>query len=179
MSVTLSPPVRVAALVSALVLTGIGAFVFLLGARSQEESATPVAPAVQAVKRPAKPHAATTPKPVKAKAVKHPLNPALPVPVAKALRNRQVVVVAVYVPGAAVDSFVRREARAGARMATAAFVPVSASSGNALDKIVAKTGVLPAPAVVIYKRPGVVVSTLGVADRETVAAAVAQAKSGK
>ena len=178
MSVTLSPPVRVAALVSALVLTGIGAFVFLLGARSQDESVTPVAPAAQAVKAPAKPHA-TAPKPAKAKAVKHPLNPALPIPVAKALRNRQVVVVAVYIPGAAVDSFVRREARAGARMATAAFVPVSASSGNALDKIVAKTGVLPAPAVVIYKRPGVVVSTLGVADRETVAAAVAQAKSGK
>ena len=61
-------------------------------------------------------------------------------------------------------------------MSVAAFVRVSASSGAALEKIVAKAGVLPAPAIVIFERPGVVASTLGVADRQTVAAAVAQAK---
>ena len=42
--------------------------------------------------------------------------------------------------------------------------------------LVAKTGVLPDPAVVVVRRPGVVTATLGVSDRETVEQAVAEAK---
>ena len=41
----------------------------------------------------------------------------------------------------------------------------------------AKTGVLPDPAVLVIRRPGVVEATLGVTDRETVAQAVAQARA--
>ena len=177
MSVTLSPPVRVAALVAALVLTGLGAFVFLLGGHARSESAARVAPATEHV---ATAHAkAQAPAPGPAATRSQPLSRELPAPVARAFRNRKVVVVAVYVPGAPVDSKVRGEARAGAGMAVAGFVPVSARSENALQKLVAKAGVLPAPAVVIMRRPGVVTATLGVTDRQTVAAAVAQAKSGR
>lgn len=172
---TLSPPVRVAAIVAALVLTGLGAFTLFLGGGVRTETATPAPPVT--TKRP---QVSTAPGPAAPKpsatSRKPSLNPSLPVPVAKALRNRQVVVVAVYVPGAQVDALVVREARAGAKMSVAGFVPVSASSETALEKIVAKAGVLPAPAIVIFERPGVVASTLGVADRQTVAAAVAQAK---
>jgi hypothetical protein len=175
---TLSPPVRVAAIVAALVLTGLGAVVFLLGGRAGDDTGSTVTPATNPTAHtPAKP--ATTPhKPALAR--KQPvLAPDLPRPVALAFRNRRVVVVAVYIPGSAVDSSVRNEARAGARMSLAGFVPISAASENALAKIVAKAGVLPAPAVVIMRRPGIAVTTLGVADRQTVAAAVAQAKASR
>jgi hypothetical protein len=42
--------------------------------------------------------------------------------------------------------------------------------------LLAKTGVLPDPAVIVLERPGVVRATLGVTDRVTVAQAVAQAR---
>jgi hypothetical protein len=173
---TLSPPVRVAALVAAFVLTGLAAFVFLLGGRAaQDDVGATAAPATKpAVHTPTKPAAPVKPAVTHRKPA---LAPDLPRPVALAFRNRQIVVVAVYVPGSAVDADVRKEARAGARMAVAGFVPVSAASENALSKIVAKTGILPSPAVVIMRRPGIAVTTLGVADRQTVAAAVAQAKA--
>lgn len=176
MSVTLSPPVRVATLVAALVLTGLGAFVFLLGGPPAESA--PTAPVAKPATRTPTPTAA---KPQKAAAVSKPRLPAVapgfPNVVERALRKHRVVVVTVYVPGAAVDAVVRREARAGAEMSRAGFAAISASSSNALQKLVAKTGVLPAPAVVIIRRPGAVKTTLSVVDRETVAAAVAQAKS--
>lgn len=174
---TLSPPVRVAALVAALALTALGAFVFLLGGRAQDDVGATAVPATSpAAHVQATPAAPSKPSPVRKKPV---LAPDLPRPVALAFRNRQVVVVAVYVPGSVVDAGVRREAQAGARMSVAGFVPISATSENALAKIVAKAGILPAPAVVIMRRPGIAVTTLGVADRQTVAAAVAQAKADR
>jgi TPP-dependent indolepyruvate ferredoxin oxidoreductase alpha subunit len=98
-----------------------------------------------------------------------------PLEVDHALRYSRVVVVAVTVPGAPVDTLVRREARAGAQASRAGFVALSASNERAVSALVAKTGVLPAPAVVIVKRPGVVTSTFSVTDAGTIAQAVAQA----
>jgi hypothetical protein len=172
---TLSPPVRVAAFVAALVLTGLGAFVFLLGSKTPTEPATLAPPATKPAAPASTPAKAHRQKPAAARTSA--VASSLPAPVAAAFRHRKVVVVAVYVPGASVDAVVRSEARAGARMAGAAFVAISSASENALQKLVAKTGVLPAPAVVILKRPGVVTMTFGVADRQTVAAAVAQTKT--
>ncbi len=170
---------RVGAVVAALVLTALGAFVFLIGGRAQDEAATP-APSTTKHQAQVEPGTNTAKPAVKpTKPTRPALAPDLPKPVAQAFRHRRIVVVAVYVPGSAVDSAVRNEARAGARMAVAGFVPISAASENALAKIVAKAGILPAPAVVIMRRPGVAVTTLGVADRQTVAAAVAQAKAGR
>jgi hypothetical protein len=165
--------VRVFAVIGALVATGLAAYVFLLGGApaAGEAPAAVEQPPVRATSL-AKVRAHTTP------AARRRPSPASEFPwqIRRALAHRSVVVVAVYVPGAAVDRLVRSEAQAGAKMSHAAFVHISASNGPALQKLVAETGVLPAPAVVIVRRPGVVVTTLGVIDRETVAAAVAQAK---
>jgi hypothetical protein len=87
-----------------------------------------------------------------------------------------VVVLVVYMPGSGVDALVRKEARAGAIASGAGYVPVSALNNLVAGQVVAKTGVLPDPAVLVVKRPGIVAATLGVTDRETVAHAVAQAK---
>jgi hypothetical protein len=93
-----------------------------------------------------------------------------------ALRYSRVVVVSVSMPGAAVDAIVRREARAGARASRAGFVTMSATNERAVSGLVAKTGVLPSPAVVIVRRPGVVATTFSVTDAGTIAQAVAEAR---
>jgi hypothetical protein len=82
----------------------------------------------------------------------------------------------VSVSGAAVDRVVQREALLGARAARAGFVALRTSNERAMAALVAKAGVLPAPAVVIVKRPGVVTSTFSVTDAGTIAQAVAQAR---
>ena len=82
----------------------------------------------------------------------------------------------VSIPGAAVDAQVRSEARAAAKLGRAAFVPLSALNETAMSGLMAKTGVLPDPAVVIVKRPGTVVSTFSVADAGTIAQAIAEAR---
>jgi hypothetical protein len=99
-----------------------------------------------------------------------------PAPVDLALRRRGVAVVVIYMPGAAVDAIVRAEARAAAARSKAGYVPISALNERLLQTFIARTGVLPDPAVVIIKRPGVVTATLSVTDRETIAQAIAQAR---
>jgi hypothetical protein len=173
-SLTLSPPNRLTALVGALVLTGLAAVVFLLGrgALGGGEAAvtTPPAPVVHTPQTPAaaKPTPTAPPKPRVASG--------FPARVDHALRYSRVVVVSVSIPGAGVDAVVRKEARTAAKASRAAFVPLSASNERAVSALVAKTGVLPDPAVVIVKRPGVAVATFSVTDAGTIAQAVAQAR---
>ena len=177
-NVTISPPIRVFALLGALAATALAAFLFLVG-RSGSETGSLVSPTpvTKPAARPA-PAAtksrATTPRLHRTAAVQ--TKSGFPLPVDRALRRHRVVVVVVYLPGAGVDSVVRAEARAGALRARAGYVAISALSEQLVRPLVAKTGVLPDPAVMIVKRPGVVTATFGVTDRETVAQAVAQAK---
>ena len=176
MSLTLNPPTRVTALVGALVLTGLAAVVFFLGrgALGEAESApltsapvTKPAGAVEVAPRPTtKPRVKPKPRVLSG----------FPAKIDHALRYSRVVVVSVSMPGGAVDAVVRREARAGAKASRAGFVAISAANERAVSGLVAKTGVLPAPAVVIVKRPGVVTTTFSVTDAGTVAQAVAQAR---
>jgi hypothetical protein len=181
-SVTLSPPIRIFAFAGVLVAVGLVAFFFVMG-QSTSEPDLSSAPAVTrpttkpepTTAAPAKPAAPRTAPARRPRATTLPPS-GLPLPVHRALRRNKVVVVAVYMPGASVDSFVRAEARAGARAGRAGFVPLSALSERLVQPLVAKTGVLPDPAVVVLKRPGVVAATLGVTDSETVAQAVAQAR---
>jgi len=163
------------ALVGVLAAIGLAAFLFLLrpaGADTTSAAPTPITKPTKATTQPAS-------RPVRTPRVTRPaVLPAsgFPVPIHRALRRNRVVVVAVYMPGASVDSVVRREARAGARTARAGYVAVSALSERLVRPLVAKTGVLPDPAVLVLRRPDVVVATLGVTDRQTVAQAVAQAR---
>jgi len=171
-SMTLSPPIRVLALIGALLATGIVAFVFVVGRDASEG-------AVSAPPTPAKTPAAqttTAPKPAVAKPRAVTTKSGFPAPVDRALRRRGVVVVVVYLPRAAVDAIVRREARAAAISSRAGYVAISALNARLVGSLVARTGFLPDPAVVIVKRPGVVTSRLSVTDRETIAQAVAQAR---
>ena len=173
---TLHPPVRVVAIVAGLVLAGIAAFVLLLG-RGLVSSGTPAAPSsVQHGSRSGTAHVPS--KPVAKPARVH-LVAGLPDGIADELRVHRVVIVTVYVPGASVDAYVRGEAQAAAGTTRAGYAGVSTESETALGRLVAKTGVLPDPAVVIMKRPGVVATTLGVADRDTIAQAVVQARGGR
>lgn len=174
MTATLSPPVRVVAVLGVLAALGLAAFFFLLG-RPTAETEPLAAPIV----RPTTPATQPTPKPAAAKPrVATPALPrsGFPLPVDRALKNRRVVVVALYVPGASVDAVVRKEARAGALAAGAAYVAIPATSSRLVEPLIAKTGVLPEPAVVVVKRPGVVAATFGVTDRQLVAQAALQAK---
>lgn len=178
MTATLSPPVRVAVVVGLIAATGLAAAFFLLG-----RSATETEPVATSVTRPvATPTSSTAPavapvaKTAKARAASAAPKSGFPAPVDRALRQRKVVVVSVYLPGSAVDAVVRREARAGALRSGAAYVAIPATSAKLMGPLVAKAGILPDPAVVVVKRPGVVAATYGVADRDLVAQAVLQAK---
>jgi hypothetical protein len=173
MSLTLSPPTRIAALVGALVLTGLAAIVFLVGrgAISGESSGDSTAPIVKTAPRITPPTTTARPRAATPRAVT-----GFAAKIDHALRHSRVVVVSVSMPGAAVDRVVLKEARAGARASHAAFVSISAANERAVSGLVAKTGILPSPAVVIVKRPGVVTTTFSVTDAGTIAQAVAQAR---
>ncbi len=164
------------ALVGALVLTGLAAVVFLVGRGplagddAATTSPTPVIHTPRTTQKPAAKPRAAAPKP------KLRFASGLPVRVDHALRYSRVVVVSIGIPGAAVDAVVRKEARAAAKATHAAFVPLSASNERAVSALVAKTGVLPDPAVVIVRRPGVAVATFSVTDAGTIAQAVAEAR---
>lgn len=173
MSITLNPPVRIAALVGALVLTGLAAIVLLLGRGVLGgDSSTAVTPTPAA--KPTVP-AAATPNPA-ARRAKPRVASGFPAKIDHALRYSRVVVVSVSMPGAAVDAVVRRQARDGAKASRAGFVAMSATNERAVSALVAKAGFLPAPAVVIVKRPGVVATRFSVTDAGTIAQAVAQAR---
>ena len=172
-TLTLSPPNRLTALVGALVLTGLAAVVFVLGrgaVAGQEAAVTSPTPIVHTPRTTQKPGVKTP-----AKAAPR-VASGFPARVDHALRYSRVVVVSVSIPGAAVDAVVRKEARSAAKASHAAFVRLSASNEHAVSALVAKTGVLPDPAVVIVKRPGVAVATFSVTDAGTIAQAVAEAR---
>ena len=174
MSLTLNPPTRLTVLVAAVVLTGLAAVVFVLGRGTLgEEPSVSASPAPMA--KPA-PSVAAKPKPAAAPRAQARVPSGFPSKIDHALRYNRVVVVSVSLPGAAVDAVVRRQARSGAKAARAGFVAISAANERAISGLVAKTGVLPAPAVVIVKRPGIVSATFSVTDAGTIAQAVAQAR---
>ena len=173
---TLSPPVRVFALLGVLVAVGLGIFVFFLGSAGSETTGTPTPLARTTTQPNVAPRPAKPATPTRAPQTTVGTPSGFPVPVHRALRRHRVVVVAVYMPGASVDAVVRREARAAASSTGVGFVAMSATSERLVRPLVAKTGVLPDPAVIVVKRPDVVVATLSVTDRATVAQAVAQAR---
>ena len=177
MTVTLNSPARIATLVGALVLTGLAAVVFLVGRSALGDgsaAATNPAPVTHTTPK-------TTPKPSGARpathAKPHPrVASGLPARIDHALRYSRIVVVSISIPGAPVDAIVRSEARAGAQASRAGFVRISALNETAVAALVAKAGVLPDPAVLVVKRPGVVTTTFSVTDSGTIAQAVAQAR---
>jgi hypothetical protein len=204
---TISPPIRIAAFVGVVAAAAIGLGLYLLGrpvdpatlpppqvhvprhvsAKPTHTAATHRATTHKAAHRPAthrtRPqkaaHRATTHRAVPRSKIFATRPSGFPTAVDRAFRTHRVVVLLVYMPGASVDAVVRKEARAGAVATGAGFVQVSALNNALATEVLTKTGVLPEPAVLVLRRPGVVVATLGVTDRLTVVQAVTQAKHPK
>jgi hypothetical protein len=195
---SLSAPVRVAAIVGAFVLLGGGYFVLgpgkpstptvqhtlirhphvTAGSTKTKASGVPgeeTAPSAAPTKSKATVHAAAKPAP-KPKPKPVQLAPGLPDVLAAALRQRAVVVVAVVNPQAPDDEIAREEAAAGAALSGAGFVALDVLDQDQIAPLTRALGVVDDPAVLVYRRPGRVIGQLnGYADKETVAQAVANA----
>ena len=125
----------------------------------------------------AKPKPARQAKPKAAKPVVK-LNPGLPPTLARALRSSPVAVVSLITPDSVLDEMAAKEAAAGARAAGAAFVTVDVTREKHARPFAVKLGVLNAPTVLVYKRPGELFVRLdGFADLDTVAQAADNAFS--
>jgi hypothetical protein len=179
----ISLPVRIFAIV--LVLVGVAG---MLALRTMGPSAEPVAiplPVKAAAKTPAKatpskaeepasPAAVNAPKPVKQS-----IPPTgFPTVVDRALRDHEVLVVSLVVPGARVDELAAAEAEAGAKLGGAGFLALNVLNEGVARALLTKLDTLQDPSVLVLKRSGEVALELGgFVDRETVAQAAANASS--
>ncbi len=173
-----SPRLRVIGLAAGLAVLALAAGFFLLsrGQASSSAAATPntVVPLSQRTNGKAR-------KPVKKPAVRKPAarKPAAPKPaaaanglptaLASALTKHRVVVVSLHVPNVELDEMAMLEARAGAVSAGAGFVALDVSKERDARPLTKLLGVLEDPAVLIFRRPDVlVIQFAGFADQQTV-----------
>ena len=177
---TISPPIRILAIVGVLAAVGLGILLFAHN-RSASSSSAPAVPATDATK-PAT-HATTSPakpvsKPAKPKIV---LLPGVPTRIAHALRSSKVVVVALYARGVAGDKAAVEQARAGAKSAHAGFAAVNVVNEKTARTVGKFAGIATAPpTVLVVKRPGKIVNQFnGFADSEIVAQAAHDAGAGR
>ena len=189
MTLTISPQMRVVAALGGVAALGLAVFMFTMGRPSgaSQVSVATIKPLPvrkpgphgtlrsKLVKSHAKPKAVST-RPKKAAPKPIVLLPGLPAEVAAALRTHELVVVSLYDPQARVDQISLAEASAGAKVAHAGFVPLNVLGQRQAGPLVRQLGVLPDPAVLVYRRPGDLVARFdGFADRDTVAQAVLNA----
>jgi hypothetical protein len=207
-NLTVSPQIRILALVGLLAALGLGASMFVMGGGS---SKTETAAATTAAVTPSKPHTtpavkpATTPsKPATKPATKanaatrhhvktraatparfrgNPVYAQLPQPLQWQLAHHKIVVVSLYNPGSNVDAISVAEAHAGAIDAGAGFLLVSVLDNKVaglLTALLPGGGLLPDPGVLVYRAPGDVALRLdGFADRASVAQAATNALQGE
>lgn len=202
MTFTLSPPVRIAALLGLAATVLFGGAMTMLGRGESAEPAThvirhhPFGPGVKSKHASTAPvaktktHSGTKTEPAAATRLPHkaPVNAAvvraalaagLPAPVARALGQHQTVVVSLYNPYSQVDGIAFAEARAGAQLAGVGFVPLNVLSKAQVGKLTEQLGLLPDPGLLVYIRPAtLVVKISGFADKETVAQAAQNAAHG-
>jgi len=206
-NLTVSPQIKILALVGLLAVLGLGASMFVLGGHASKTATTAPATtaAVQQHTTPTKPVTTTTPtkhatKPAvtparhrhvaKPKAKPKPTSfhgnkvyAQLPLPLQWQLAHHKVVVVSLYNPRANVDAISVAEAHAGAVDAGAGFLLVDVLDNKVagiLTALLPGGGLLPDPGVLVYKAPGNVVIRLdGFNDRETVAQAATNAMAGE
>jgi hypothetical protein len=187
---TLSPPVRYAALLGLLAAVLIGGGTTMLGRGEAEAVPHAINPHPFGKKKPAvtaaKPKAPTPVAPPIRKAPPRPspavvtaLKAGLPAPLARAFAQHHVVVVSLYNPYSQVDGIAFAEARAGAQLAGAGFVPLNVLSQAQVGKLTEQLGLLPDPGLLIYVRPATLAARIsGFADKETVAQAAQNAARG-
>ena len=203
MNLTVSPQIKIIALVGMLAAVGLAASMFVLGGSSKKTQTTAVhTPLRHATKPPATPvraHVKTPAKHVaKTHTASHPkvhkkAKPAgfhgnavyaqLPKPLQWQLAHHKVVVVSFYNPSSNVDAISVAEAHAGATDAGAGFLLVSVLDNKVagiLTALLPGGGLLPDPGVIIYRAPGDIALRLdGFADRASVAQAATNAIHGE
>jgi hypothetical protein len=197
-NLTVSPQIKILALVGLLAAVGLAATTFVLGGSSKKTPAvhTPLrhavrprsvvhtqAPAKHATKTRTVPHAKAHKKAKPAGFHGNPVYAQLPKPLQWQLAHHKVVVVSFYNPSSAVDAISVAEAHAGATDAKAGFLLVSVLDNQVagiLTALLPGGGLLPDPGVIIYRAPGDVALRLdGFADRASVAQAATNAIHGE
>lgn len=202
MDLTLSPQIKIVALVGLLAALALGGGVLFLG-RSQSSSVaapastplkhyhrvttTAAAPATRhavAAKHATKPVATNAPPSSATPAVHPSPTPAvaangLPTTLDALLHTHRIVVVSLYDPEAPADAIAFAEARAGAADAAAGFFGVNVLDARISGPLTALAGngtVLPDPGILVFRRPGTLMNRItGFADRGAVAQLVAAA----
>ena len=187
MDFTISRPIQIFALVAVIAVVGGGA---MLAMKPKHAAAPPVVvtkpasvpasvvkPKAAGTRRTASPtpaKRATAPKPV-AKSVVG--TNGLPLTIDAALKKHAIVIVSVFDPESPTDAISYAEAKAGATSARVGFVGISLLDNQlaaALTSALPTGGLLPAPGVLIYRRPGTLVQRInGFSDRDAVAEAAA------
>jgi hypothetical protein len=199
-NLTVSRPIQIFALVAVIAAAGGGAMLML---KPKHAAAPPVVvtrpPAATSTTTTASAAAkptttpATAPKPAATRRTAAPSTAApkapakvvgangLPLAIDKALRTHAIVVVSLFDPESSTDAISFAEARAGAADAKVGFVGVSLLDNlvaAALTSSLPNGGLLPAPGVLVYRRPGTLVQRIdGFADRDVIAQAAAASLS--
>jgi hypothetical protein len=190
-TLTVSPPIRIAAICGLLFTVLVFGGLRLLGASGGDSVAAPhvikhhpFGPGVKATTH--KPVAATptvapkthkaaksatAPKTKKAvapvkptvdlAAIKAVRDAGLPESLAQALGRYRTVVVSLYDPYSQVDGTAFAEAKAGAALAGVGFVPLSVLSQREVGKLTEMLGLLPDPGVLVYVRPAALAAKIG------------------
>jgi thiol:disulfide interchange protein len=200
-ALTLSPAIKVFALLSMLVALVMGGALFVMGGSQETVAATEPLPALPSkaketaaaanarvrkagpapTKPTVRPKATAKPasKPVaKSKRVGKVAKNGLPISIARALAAHEVVVVSLYGGGWKIDPMARDEASAGARAAGVGFVALDVTSaGSAAETLMLKYDtVFRVPTVLVFRRGGELALQLdGFRDRDTVAQAATNA----
>jgi len=180
------PRFKVIGLVVGIAVVALGAGYFVLsGGQSSSSAASThtvvplsqrkhpkVAKAKAKTKHRAKPAAKSAAKP-KAKPANPPAPSAaddgLPSALTSALARNHVVVVSLYAPRVELDDMALQEAKAGASAAGAGFIALNVMSDAQSRQLTKQLGVLEDPGVLVFKRPGELVTRFsGFADKQTI-----------
>jgi hypothetical protein len=207
MNITLSPQIKILALVGVLAAVGLGASMFVFGGSSKSPTTTAAVRTPPIVRTHTPAHHVTKPKTVVHTPAKHvakthkatpvkvhhkakppvfhgnPVYAQLPQALQWQLAHHKVVVVSFYNPSSGVDAITVAEAHAGATAAGAGFLLVSVLDNKVagiLTALLPGGGLLPDPGILVYRAPGDVALRLdGFADRDAVAQAATNAFNGE
>jgi len=206
-NLTVSPQIRIVAIVGLIAALGLGASMFMLGGHSSKTSTQSATTTVVGRHAPpakptttshvTKPHTSTKPrtttKHAATSAHRHTTKPAkfhgnpvyaqLPASLQWELAHHKVVVVSLYNPSSDTDAISVAEAHAGAVSAGAGFLLVSVLDNKVagiLTGLRSDGSLLPDPGVLVYRAPGDVAIELdGFNDRDAVAQAAKNAMAGE
>jgi hypothetical protein len=176
---TLSTPIKVAALAGLALILGAAALLLLTSKGSSSANAGPAikhgaAAKVISINATVKPPVRHVVRPTKPKVE---VDPRLPSAVAHKLMLSRTLVAFVYTGASASDRALLVQARQGAHAAGVPFVPLNVTNEATAVAVQGWTNSSADPAVIVVKRPGKIVFQLtGLTDSQTVAQAAASVK---